>query len=140
VKNNKSEWFIVGSISIISSSSFVQVVIHFQPLLCVLNAVDLTLFIYDFLEKAIITSSFGIVSFGLNSPTFQAFTFVLLSSPKTSIASSNSVSIIESILSGLDRISLKSAINNNFSFNSSSIFCLSSQANLFNLISKIAVA
>jgi hypothetical protein len=96
--------------------------------------------IYDFLEKAIITSSFGIVSFGLNSQTFQAFTVVLLSSPKTSNASSNSVLIIKSILSGLDKISNKSAIIINFSFNSSSIFCLSSHANLFNLISRIAVA
>jgi hypothetical protein len=95
---------------------------------------------YDFLEKAIITSSFGIVSFGLNSQTFHAFTFVLLSSPNISIASSNSILIIEFILSGLAKISNKSLIKASFSFNSSSIFFLSSQANLFNLISKIAVA
>jgi hypothetical protein len=48
--------------------------------------------------------------------------------------------IIVTILSGFDKISFKSAINTNFSSNSSSIFFLSSHANLFNLISSIASA
>jgi hypothetical protein len=76
----------------------------------------------------------------LNSPIFPSLTLVLLSSPNFSLISSNSSIIIEITLSGLAKISFKSAINNNFSFNSSSIFCLSSQASLFNFISKMASA
>jgi hypothetical protein len=70
----------------------------------------------------------------------QVLTSVLLSSPNISVILSISSTIIATILSGLDKISFKSVININLSDNSSSIFCLSSQANLFNFISRIASA
>jgi hypothetical protein len=80
------------------------------------------------------------VSFGLNSPIFQAFTLVLLSSQNFSFTSSSSSITIVTILSGLAKISFKSSIKICFSLNSSSIFSFSSHCNLLNFISTIASA
>gem|GEM_PF-3406057 len=80
------------------------------------------------------------MSLGLNSQSLLLLTLVLLLSPKVSFIYEVSLEIISITLDSLLKISFKSAIKSNFSFNSSSIFFLSSQASLFNFISKIASA
>jgi hypothetical protein len=93
---------------------------------------------YHFFEIVTIISRFGTSCFASKFQSQYGIISVLLGFANFSLISSVSSIIISLILAGVDKICCKSVMISIFNFNSSSIFCLSNQAKVCNLIAKIA--